>query len=33
MEPDAADVKGFEAFIESYKAGFPIEHAAIDCVK
>lgn len=33
MEPDAEDVKGFDAFIERYKAGLPIEHAAVDCLK
>lgn len=33
MEPDADDVKGFDAFIERYKAGLPIEHAAVDCLK
>ncbi len=30
MEPDPADVKGFDAFIERYKAGLPIEHAAVE---
>ena len=30
MEPDPVDVKGFDAFIERYKAGLPIEHAAVE---
>lgn len=33
MQPVAEDVAGFEAFIERYKAGFPIERAAIDSLK
>ncbi len=33
MEPDAADVKGFDKFIERYKAGLPIERAAVDSLK
>lgn len=30
MEPDAADVAGFEKFIERYKKGLSIERAAVD---
>ena len=30
MEPDAADVKSFNLFIERYKKGLPIEEAAVD---
>ncbi len=30
MTPDAADVAGFDVFIERYKAGLPIERAAVD---
>lgn len=30
INPKAEDVKGFEAFIERYKKGFPIEQAAIE---
>ena len=33
MDPDPEDVKGFDAFIENYKAGFAIERAAIDSMK
>lgn len=33
VEPDLKDVEGFEAFIERYKAGLPIERAAIDSMK
>ena len=33
MQPVAEDVAGFEAFIERYKVGFPIERAAIDSLK
>ncbi|MCH5269194.1 MAG: FGGY-family carbohydrate kinase [Lachnospiraceae bacterium] len=29
-QPDADDVAGFEAFIRQYKAGFPIEKAAVE---
>lgn len=29
MEPDAADVAGFETFIERYKKGLAIERAAV----
>ncbi len=30
LEPNAADVAGFDAFIERYKAGFAIERAAVE---
>ena len=30
MEPDEEDVKGFDAFIERYKKGLPIERAAVE---
>ena len=30
MEPDPADVAGFEAFIERYKKGLSIERAAVE---
>lgn len=30
MNPDPEDVAGFEAFIERYKAGLPIERAAVE---
>jgi len=30
MEPDAADVEGFEKFMEVYSAGLPIERAAVE---
>lgn len=33
IEPDAEDVEGFNAFIERYKAGLPIERAAVDTLK
>ena len=33
MAPDAADVAGFDTFIERYKAGLPIERAAVDSLK
>lgn len=34
MQPDPADVEGFNAFIANgYKAGLPIERAAVDCMK
>ncbi len=32
LEPVAEDVEGFENFIRLYKAGYPIEHMAVDCV-
>lgn len=33
MSPDAEDVKGFDEFIGRYKAGLPIERAAVDSLK
>lgn len=30
MQPDAADVEGFEAFMKDYKAGLSIERAAVE---
>lgn len=33
MDPDPADVKGFDEFISRYKAGFPIERAAVDSLR
>lgn len=33
MDPNPEDVKGFDEFISRYKAGFPIERAAVDCLK
>lgn len=33
MRPDPDDVAGFNLFIERYKAGFPIERAAVDHLK
>ena len=30
MDPDPADVKGFDEFLEVYTAGLPIERAAVD---
>ena len=33
IEPDAKDVAGFDAFIERYTKGLPIERAAIDFLK
>jgi len=32
LEADAADVAGFNAFMEKYKAGLAIEHAAVDAL-
>jgi sugar (pentulose or hexulose) kinase len=32
-EPDAKDRQGFEAFMERYKAGIPIERAAVEYLK
>lgn len=32
MAPDPADVAGFDAFIKLYKAGLPIERAAVDAM-
>ena len=33
IDPDPAQVEGFETFISHYKAGLPIEVAAIDAVR
>ncbi len=33
MAPNPEDVKGFDEFICRYRAGFPIERAAVDCLK
>ena len=33
MDPDPEDVKGFDEFIKRYRAGFPIEWAAVDALK
>ena len=33
IAPDPADVAGFEAYLENYKAAFPIEEAAVRCKK
>lgn len=33
LAPDPAGVKGFDEFIKIYKAGLPIEHAAVDSMK
>jgi len=33
MEPDEADVKGFEAFMERYQAGLAVERAAVESLK
>lgn len=33
MDADPEDVKGFDEFIKRYKAGFPIERAAVDSLK
>ena len=33
IEPNPADVAGFNAFIERYKAGLAIERAAVDSLK
>ena len=33
MDPDPDDVKGFDEFIKRYRAGFPIERAAVDALK
>jgi len=30
VAPESADVKGFEAFIERYRSGLAIEHAAVE---
>lgn len=33
MEPEAEDVKGFDAFIEQYKASLAVERAAVETIK
>ena len=33
MDPDPADVAGFEVFTERYKKGLPIERAAVESLK
>lgn len=33
MQPNLADVAGFDAFIERYKAGLPIERAAVEALR
>ena len=34
LDPDPADVAGFEAFFQNaYSAGLPIEKAAVECLK
>ena len=33
IDPDQSDVDGFNAFIETYKAGLPVERAAVDSLK
>lgn len=33
MAPDAEDVAGFDVFTERYKAGLPIERAAVESLK
>jgi sugar (pentulose or hexulose) kinase len=33
MEPDAEDVKGFEAFMKRYTAGLSIERAAVEALR
>ncbi len=33
MEPNPDDVKGFDEFAARYKAGLPIERAAVDNLK
>lgn len=33
MEPEAEDVKGFDAFIEQYKASLAVERAAVETMK
>ena len=33
MDPDPDDVKGFGEFVKRYRAGFPIERAAVDALK
>ena len=33
MNPDSADVEGFDTFIKRYKNGLPIERAAVDYLR
>lgn len=33
VDPDPADVAGFDAFIDRYKAALPVEKAAVECVR
>lgn len=33
IEPDAKDAEGFDAFIRMYKAGYPMEKAAVECMR
>ncbi len=33
MKPDAGDVASFDAYIQRYSAGLPIEKAAVECIK
>ena len=33
MQPDPEDVAGFDVFTARYKAGLPIERAAVDSLK
>ena len=33
IAPDKFDVEGFDKFIERYKAGLPVERAAVDSIK
>lgn len=33
IQPNPQDVEGFEQFMQRYKAGLPIERAAVDCLK
>jgi hypothetical protein len=32
-DPDPADVKGFDKFMEDYKVGLAVERAAVDSLK
>ena len=32
MEPQEADERGFEVFMERYISGLPIERAAVECL-
>ena len=33
MQPDAADLDSFNAYIQRYRDGLPIERAAVECIK